>query len=93
MYAVQYQAGAEAWNCVETDAIMFWSLSYSWKVMEQAEGRIDRLNTPFTDLHYYYVQSESPIDKAITRALRNKEIFNQQAFIEQQERTHILERN
>lgn len=93
VYAVQYQAGAEAWNCVETDAIMFWSLSYSWKVMEQAEGRIDRLNTPFTDLHYYYVQSESPIDKAIARALRNKEIFNQQAFIEQQEQTHILERN
>ena len=80
IYLVQYTAGAEAWNCITTDTIIFYSQNYSYRVLVQACGRIDRLNSPYEDLYYYHLRSRAPIDLAISRALSTKKKFDENKF-------------
>lgn len=81
LYLVQYQAGGEGWNCIQTDTTIFYSQSYSYRMTVQASGRIDRMNTPFKDLFYYHIFCDAPIDKAIKACLGKKKDFNERAFL------------
>jgi len=75
IYLVQYQAGSESWNCVETNAVAYWSLTYSYKQFHQSQGRIDRLNTLFKDLHYYVLMTDSVAERPVMQALEQKKDF------------------
>lgn len=80
VYLVNYASGAEGWNCISTNAVLFYSTQYSWKKFEQSQGRIDRLNTPYEDLYYYTLSTDTRIDKEILKANRTKKDFNERAF-------------
>lgn len=80
-YIVQYAAGDSGWNCTDTDTVIFYSQSYSYKSTVQAAGRIDRLNTPFTDLYFFHLRSNAGIDRAINAALKRKQEFNATRYI------------
>lgn len=81
VYLVQYTSGAEGWNCVETDAMVFYSLPYSWRIWEQCKGRIDRLNTDFIDLYYFILMSNSVVCRVVRKKLTQKGIFNEAAWV------------
>lgn len=83
IYLVNYISGGEAWNCTQTNAVAFYSLHYSYRTTTQAAGRIDRMNTPFAQLYYYYIRSDSPIDLAIRKSLKAKKDFNEAKFLGQ----------
>ena len=81
VYLTQYTAGCEGWNTITTDTVIFYSQNYSYKVMTQAAGRVDRLNTKFIDLYYYHLKSRSGIDLAISKALKEKKAFNENRWV------------
>ena len=83
VYLVQYTAGAEGWNCITTDVELFYSLNYSYRIMEQSEGRINRVNTPYKELHYIYLKTPDTIDDAIQRSIKRKGKFNERNWVRQ----------
>lgn len=82
VYLCQYISACEGWNSITTDTIIFYSQNYSYKILTQAAGRIDRLNTKFVDLYYYHLKSRSGIDLAISKAVKEKKVFNEGRYVE-----------
>lgn len=80
VYICQYNSASEGWNCIRTNCVIFYSQNYSYKIMTQAAGRIDRLNTRYDELFYYHLKSTASIDLAISKALKEKRNFNERRF-------------
>ena len=80
VYICQYNSASEGWNCIRTNCVIFYSQNYSYKIMTQAAGRIDRLNTSYDELFYYHLKSTASIDLAISKALKEKRNFNERRF-------------
>lgn len=80
VYLCQYTAASEGWSCIRTNCVIFFSQNYSYKMMVQAAGRVNRVNTSYDELFYYYLKSRSGIDLAISKALKNKKKFNERKF-------------
>lgn len=80
VYLVQYQAGSEGWNCVTTNHVVSYSYPYSYRNFAQSFGRIDRMNTPFGELHHHVLESRSIFDTGIKKAIRRKKNFQASAF-------------
>lgn len=93
VYLCQYTAASEGWNCITTDTIVFFSQNYSYKIMEQAAGRIDRANTPFKELFYYNFRCTSSIDLAIRRTLQAKGNFSEKMFLKGAAQNGTVQRN
>lgn len=83
-YLVQYTAGAEGWECIKTNVTIFYSQNYSYKVMVQAAGRINRLNSPYDKMLYFHLRSLASIDNTILKAIQNKRVFNEKDFFASQ---------
>lgn len=81
LYLAQYTSAGESWNCIETNTIVLYSRNYSYRQTIQAMGRIDRQNTTFVNLYYYFLTSNSPIDNAILKTYSEKKNFNEVNFI------------
>lgn len=79
VYICQYNA-CEGWELTSTNCVVFYSQNYSYKVVTQAAGRVDRLNTPYNELFYFHLKSRSGIDLAISRALHEKRKFNERRW-------------
>lgn len=92
VYLVQYLAGAEGWNCITTDTIIFYSQNHSYKLTTQAAGRIDRMNTPFTTLYFFKLRSNAHIDRAITKCLLEKRDFNDSKYKTEEEEDDFAEK-
>lgn len=84
VYLVQYASGAEGWNCTNTDAMILYSLTYSYKNFIQAQGRIDRLDTNYKCLFYYICSSNLKVDKKVLESLAQKRSFNWRKFISEE---------
>lgn len=82
LYLAQYTSNAEGWNCIETNAMVFYSQNYSYKINQQAAGRINRRNTPFEELYYYRFISDASMDLAIQKTLTEKKNFNENIFLQ-----------
>jgi len=80
VYVVHYTSGSEGWNCTETDTIVHYSLTYSYKNWKQSKGRTDRLDSPFDELFYFELASNSPVSRAVRRSLGSKKSFNERAW-------------